>query len=277
MRKIIIAFCFILFLTGETVISQNKLKIRDVEITLGKSEGVNDTNILIEVGEKESPGILKNDKEDFNRRGYHTHNGYVGLEFMIPWDEDKNLKIHYGKSNHFNIGYRYGFHPVRWYGIGYIAQYSFYNYRLKDASESLTGTANRTSKEVFRSNNLGLGVYNRFYLYAEKYYRPNSDGLYLDIGIRGDWAYGRFYKTKGNADDFSINTKYRNGYAFYPFSASVIAGIGVGWFEVMAQYRITEIFNSKVIDAKLPPVTIGIQMAFEKKKVKRNRHIKRNF
>jgi hypothetical protein len=151
---------------------------------------------------------------------------------------------------------------VRWYGLGVIGQYSFYNYRLKDASETVLGMSLNPSKEVFRSNNLGLGVYNRIYIVPGKRPRPNSNGIYIDAGIRGDWSYGRFYKTKTEDGDFFQKAKYRNSYAFHPFSASLFAGIGFKWFVITANYRITDVLNDKSVAMDMPPLSVGMQFAF---------------
>ncbi len=259
MKKIFI-FIFLICLPLCISLAQQRVKIGNLEFSVRKSTEGNDTIVQIDINDRTKTVITrKKDKEEYKpRRRYHTSSWYIGLEFMLPDNGADYLKIYSGKSYQFNTGYRYCFHPTRWYGIGVTGQYAFYNYRLKDASEPMIGAATEPYKEVFRSNNLGVGVFNRFYIFPGNRSRPNSDGVYIDAGVQGEWSYGRFYKSKLETGDYSIKNKYRNGYAFNPFTASAFAGIGFGWFEVHAHYRFTDVFNKEVIPVELPRMTIGV-------------------
>ncbi len=265
MKKIFAVVCLICIYSG--LISAQRVRIGNMEITI--KENQNDTVVQIDVNDRTTSVTRNKDKENYDKdshgkvkRSYHTSEGYMGLEFIVPDAGDDYLETIGGNSYQFNIGYRYTFHPARWYGIGFTVQYSFYNYRLRDASQTLTGVAADPYKEVFRSNNIGIGIFNRIYLAPGRSRRPSSNGLYLDFGVGGDWSYSRFYKTKTDMGDYSVNVKARNSYAFEPFNANAFAGVGFGCFEIFAHYRFTNVFNSDVIDKKLPPISVGFLFSF---------------
>ncbi len=264
MKKIIILICCAIMTVG-TATAQSRIKIGNLEFSVQKNTNGNDTVMQIDANDDARAVITRSRSEEpiKRKKRYHSSSWYFGLEFAIPQTGSDYLTIQSGNSYQFSTGYRHCLHFTRWYGIGLTAQYAFYNYRLKDASESLIGADVDTNKEVFRSNNLGVGVFNRFNILPGKHRRPDSDGLYIDIGVQGEWAYGRFYKMEAEVGDYTVKTKYRNGYAYNPFTASAFAGIGIGWFEVFAHYRFTDIFNSDVISNNLPPITVGVRCTID--------------
>jgi len=110
---------------------------------------------------------------------------------------------------------------------------------------------NNVRKEVFRSHNAAAGAFCRFYLVAPSF--RDNDGVYIDLGAQGDFAFSKYYLMKFNNGG---KDKFRNGYAFNPFTASAIARIGRGNHALFVRYRFTDAFNMPM---DLPPITIGLQ------------------
>ena len=177
-----------------------------------------------------------------------------------------------GNSLNIDVGRMNRYHLTRRFALGTTVNYSYYNYRLRNAADDPIFNAevrndkpfepNRVRKEVFRSHNIVGGAFARFYLVAPR--TRDNDGVYLDLGAQGDFAFSKYYIMKFNNGG---KDKYRNGYAFNPFTASAIAR--VGWKTnsrgcnppvVFVRYRLTDVFNTpKALPMDLPPITIGMK------------------
>ena len=115
------------------------------------------------------------------------------------------------------------------------------------------------NKQVFRNHNAAAGVFTRLYLVPPKF--KSNDGVFVDLGLQGDFAVFRNYMVK------FVNGKkdhYANDYAFNPFSSSAFARIGwkANWSgsqpALFFRYRMTDAFNKKALPMDLPPITVGL-------------------
>ncbi len=263
MKKIIFILYFAFLATG-TMIAQSGLRIGNMEMNFGKQG--NDTVVRffqITTNEPIKENANNNDKKKVKNH-YFRSNCYIGVSFMVPEHSDDYYRIWGGNTYHLDIGLQERYRVTRHFSLLGTLQYSFYNYRMKDLTESPafanevighTIEANSLSKQVYRSNNIGAGLYTRFYLAPAKQH-TNTSGLYIDCGVQGDFSYSRFFKTKSNSHG---KEKYRDGYAFNPFNASACVRLGWNKIAIVAHYRFTDVFNKDVIPMDLPPLSIGIQ------------------
>ena len=165
---------------------------------------------------------------------------YVGVSLATPIDRDMDLPIHYGASYNFEVGIRNIYRISGFYGIGTMVSYSYYNYKLKGRSfeDIFAITQTNIKGEYFRTDNISLGFYNRFYITGTK--RPR---IRLDVGAYGDLAYSRRYKVKGKDEDGRFKEKFRDGSIFNPFQAGLYGALVFGDWSVFGKYRFTNQFN----------------------------------
>lgn len=139
----------------------------------------------------------------YKSTGYrrHINQVYFGLAFVCPTEKDKSLPIYYGSSYNLKIGYKYFYRPTKAYAIGTFLQYSFYSYKLKSNGKDVfdLGIASDKGSQYFRTDNIGTGITNRFYLFPHSY----KSQVYLELGVWGDFSYSKRLKIK----DFSEGHK----------------------------------------------------------------------
>ena len=265
MKKIIIIFSIICISLG--AMAQQTIRIGTMEFTL-RIQGQDTTiNVLDkptqpnQVGETpSSPSFTFTKKTNF-----------WSIGFIVPDGGSDFYSVRGGNSINLDFGNIRLNHHNRRFATGRTFQYSYYNYRFRVSDPvSLNEVLPREfvkediDKHVFRSHNFALSGFTRFYLFPQER-RSINDGLYIDLGVQGDWAFSKYSKTKTNSDG---NYKYRNRHlsdeAFNPFTASAIARIGwKGWGfsnsrAVFVRYRFTDAF-AKALPMDLPPITVGIQ------------------
>ena len=267
MKKLIIlfgAFCISL-----SAIAQQAFRIGNLEFSVRIQE--RDTTLQVSELDYSASQVSNNEAQARPKfKPYHRSTGFAGFGFVVPDNSNDFYTVLGGNSFNIDVGSMHKYYLARRFALGTSLQYSYYNYRLRNAaiepffnSEILRNLAisqNDIEREMFRSHNLALGVFARTYIVPPTH-RGNK-GLYFDIGAQGDWAFSRFYRLR----EESVKHRYRDNYAFNPFSASAIARIGLNTRKgsssnpaLFVRYRFTDAFNSSVLPMDLPPFTIGIQ------------------
>lgn len=191
----------------------------------------------------------------------HITQFYAGLGFATPIGSENALPIYYGNSFNLELGVRYLYRPAKAYAIGTFLQYSCYSYKLKPNGQDLfdLGIATTAGKHYYRTDNLGTGIINRFFLFPYS----RSRQLYIDLGAYGDYSYSKRVKIKDESSGNKEKYKYRDGSKFNPFEAGVFAAIGYDWISVYGRYRLTNCFNQNEVDVYDPTrLSIGIQFSF---------------
>lgn len=187
---------------------------------------------------------------------------YAGYGVPVRTGNEPTLSIFYPNSFSLYVGQRFFYRPVRHYAIGTFWQYTCYSYRINNKTGADIFGFNPPSpltREYFRTDNLGTGLINRFYLFKISPHRR----LVLDLGAYGDYAYSKRYKVKYNIDGVKGKEKYRDSNKFNMFEAGLHAGIRVGCFSLYGRYRLTDFFNDQEIAVAEPPrLTIGIELQF---------------
>ena len=259
-KKIFMFFCVTCI--SVTVIAQSGVRIGNLEFVVKKAT----SDSIAQFVENPCPPcpseneVRPKPKKTF--KPYTSTEGFAGIGFIIPDNSAGYYTILGGNSINIDLGCDRQWHFTRWFAVGTLMQYSFYNYRLRDAAadpvffdEIIREEALPTDikKQLYRSHNLAVGLFTRFYVSPATIYRR----LFLDLGIQGDFAFGRHYRmdTRSNGKQ-----KYHESYAFNPFSASAFTRIGLGKdFAIYARYRFTDLYNKKVLPMDLPPITVGVQ------------------
>ena len=267
MKKLITVFCITCISLG--AIAQSGVRIGNMEFIYRKAGS--DTITQITVDEPCPPCPPENgtsSKSKSNNRGMYINNhsisifdGYVGIGFILPDNGNDYYAVLGGNSINIDVGGERRYHLSRRFAVGGMTQYSFYNYKLRPVEQPLLEMGILSDfnvrKQVFRSHNLAMGVFTRFYLSPP---RTNSGkrGIYADIGAQGDFVFSKYCKLK--TQDPKGKKKYRDTYVFNPFTASATARIGWGSYTVFARYRFMDAFNAKALPMDLPPFTVGIQL-----------------
>ena len=277
MKKLMTIFCITCISAG--AIAQSGVRIGNYEIFVKKAEKDSTIQFFVEE-DPYLPNPSKNEthsKSSFKK--YQSSDFFWGLGFILPNNSSDYYAMLGGKSINIDAGWMHRYQIARRFALAGTFQYSYYNYRLRDAAtepffmEEVIGREfARTDirKQVYRNHNIAAGAFTRFYLIPPK--TRGNDGLYIDLGAQGDFVFRKVYKIKTQSER---KNKYFNDYAFNPFTASAVARIGwkgKGWKNVgltdfccgnsraiYARYRFTDAFNSKALPMDIPPITIGIQ------------------
>lgn len=181
---------------------------------------------------------------------------YVGMGFATR-TENNTLPIYYGDSYNLDIGLKYIYRPARWYALGSLFQFGFNNYKTDGLAKdgTLTGTPIEKNiyKEYYRTNNLGIGIFNRFYLVSNRH-----SSLFIDIGAYGDWAYSKRVRLKTSEG----KDKLRDGRRFNPLQGGLYGAVGYGCVLIFAKYRLSNYFNPSKIPQEFDRLNIGLQFEF---------------
>ena len=277
MKKIITIFCATCI--SVVAIAQSGVRIGNYEIYVKKAEADSTIQVFVEEEPRSSNPSQNENSPQNSFRKYNTSTFFWGLGFILPNNSGDYYTTLGGKSINFDAGWIHRHQISRKFALGGTFQYSYYNYRLRDAAtesffmEEVIGrefARTDIKKQVYRNHNLAGGAFTRFYLIPPK--NRGNDGLYVDLGAQGDFAFRKVYKIKTQSQR---KNKYFNDYAFNPFTASAVARIGwsgkvwknVGFTDfccsnsraIFVRYRFTDTFNQKALPMDLPPITIGIQ------------------
>ena len=261
MKKLITILLCMTCISANAV-AQSDVRIGNVEISFKKNADDNGTMVNIYTVDPYSSEDETHVKSKKSRHKYHKSSFFTGLGFALPDNGSDYYTVLGVNSMNIDAGWMHRYQITRRFALGSTLQYSYYNYKLRDAAsepafmEEVLGNKifaeNDINKQVFRSHNIAAGVFTRFHLTP-----PPRRGIFIDLGVQGDFAFSKYYiikmyQPKGKG-------KYRDGYAFNPFTASAIARMGWKSYAIFARYRFTEVFNSKALPMELPPITIGIQ------------------
>lgn len=206
-------------------------------------------------------------KEDIQKnptvfRSYSFTDCFFGFSFPVPgcnYEPTAEMPVMYGNSFEIQFGVKRWYRVARHYAFGFSMQYSHYDYRGSGLAKS--GMIAQypedivVRREIFKTDNLGIGIYNRFYLSAV---RPT---FYLDIGAYGDWAFSRQYKVKYYLGDSKAVDHYRDGSKFLPLQGGIYGAVGIGAFSVYCKYRFSNMFRHTELPMEPPRLTIGLMIA----------------
>jgi hypothetical protein len=146
----------------------------------------------------------------------------------------------------------------RRYSIGTTFQYTYYNYKLDGVAEAgliRDDVPGEVRKEYFRTDNIGTGLINRFYLFPLGKRAPFT----LDRGAYADFAFSKRYNVKTRENGKNEKYKYRDGDMFNPFNAGLYGALKKGKYSVYVRYRLTNLFNPDLMELQLPELSIGVQ------------------
>jgi len=234
------------------------LLLTPLALSLSAQDTVLDKNVEEQYTEKRGP----------NMRQYgHV---YEAIGIVLPYNSVSGAKTDMARSVEFIIGYRYKLKLLSFYAIGFDLSNRWANYGITsegtsvpvDVSANPLSRASEVDKMKMVLSSLGAEAYNRINIGK----RGNVLGNYLDIGIKGEWNYGRKLIVKDKAAEGDYFEKSRlvekNLKFIEKFSTLVTARIGVNKVSIYGNYRFSDLVTSGYSTPELPPLTAGIQYAF---------------
>ena len=260
------------------IIAQSGVRIGNYELFLKKVE--TDSIEQIVLSEPCPPCPSENEtrpKPKFTP--YQQSDFFYGVGLIVPDNGDDYYTALGGKSINIDAGWMRRYHFSRRFALGGTLHYSYYNYKFRDAAsepffnnvvlKNNTFVNDDIRKQTYRSHNIAASAFTRFYFIPPR--NRGSDGLYIDLGAQGDFAFSRFAMLKTHSEG---KKKHYEEYAFNPFNASAVARIG--WKQprrsvgkvyfgggnsraLFVRYRFTDAFNTRSLPMDLPPITIGVQ------------------
>lgn len=199
-----------------------------------------------------------------NEKGFSTRfeEFYIGTGLSVNTTEESYLPVYYGNSYNLEMGWRYMFRPVKGYAIGTLFRYTSNTFKLTPEAvdgEFFPEVAGDVYKRFFRTDNIGTGIINRFYLFSGKRSRP----VYIEAGAYGDYIFSKRYKVKSRIDGEKAKYKFRDGSKFNPFEAGLQGGLGFRDAFVYVKYRMTDYFNKDYSMPEVPRWTLGVQFTLD--------------
>ena len=246
------------------VIAQPSVKIGNLEFIVKKAE--RDTVAQITVNEPCPPCPAENKTQKKTKFiPYNKTQFFGGAGAIFPDYSADYYTVLGGKSFNVDAGWIHTSMITRWFALGGTLQYSFYNYKLRDAAsnpafaEEVTGRdydRDDIRKQAYRSHNAAASAFTRLYL-RPGHQRGSAKGMYIDLGVQGDFIPYKYCMINTWSEG---KKKYHEDYAFNSFTASAIARVGFGssW-AVFARYRLADAYNREALQRDLPPMTIGVQ------------------
>lgn len=218
----------------------------------------------IEIQDRKSGNVDGDKCEDTDRKqprlwAITNEDLYFGFSFPVPgcnYEQTPDMPVQYGNSFEIHLGYRPWFRLSRHYALGLSVEYSHYDYRTTGLLPPGMITSNpvngQITREIFKTDNIGTGVYNRFVLTSR------WPGLHIDLGVWGDWAFSRQYKVKYMVAGNKEVDHFRDGARFLPLQGGLYGAVGVGAFSVYCKYRFSNLFNHSYIAMEPPRMSIGL-------------------
>ncbi|MDP3452749.1 MAG: hypothetical protein Q8R90_07320 [Bacteroidales bacterium] len=251
-----------LMMTAERAQSQTVVKIGEAEIAIQSPISVrkrDTTQVNFYQNEtKPQRGATGVKKARYPR---NSQEFFIGIGMTVPTSNEEFLPMHYGNSYSLEAGFKYFHRTGSRYDIGTIFQYTCYTYKTKGAAADETFFSNipgEVKKEYFRTDNLGTGIINRFYLFPMKG-RP----FMLDLGGYADFSYSKRFNVKTIENGKQNKYKYRDGSKFNPVQAGLYGAISKGKYSFYARYRLTNLFNPKEVPLELPRLCLGLQISMD--------------
>ena len=143
------------------------------------------------------------DKSDDDRhsRGYWQRSYvdvFAGFSFPVEgcsYEDTPQMPVKYGNSFEITVGAKQWYRPARHYAFGISVQYTHYDYRARNGLAASGVIAPypvgmNIYREIFKTDNIGLGIHNRFF------FSRSYSSVFIDIGAYGDWAFSRQYKIR---------------------------------------------------------------------------------
>jgi len=192
---------------------------------------------------------------------------YEGIALVVPYNSVSGAKTDLARSGEFLFGYRYKLKLLSFYAIGFDLSHRWTRYGI--ASEELPTVATNPLSFARDVKRMSLGVssfgaeaYNRINIGK----RGNTLGNYLDLGIKGEWNYNRKLLIKEIAADGEYfetsRTVQKKLNLIEKFSTVVTARIGINKVMLYGNYRISDLVAGGFTTPELPPLNVGVQLAF---------------
>lgn len=178
------------------------------------------------------------------------------ISYGIPFGkaEGELMEINSIKSSYFNVGLRYKHKLLRWNSVGMELAYQYTAYRLNidDKSNLIIH-----DKDKVKTNSLALGFFDRINFGKTGDYL----GTFLDLGVYGEFTYGRnyWYKEKQQNDEiFEGLTKKLN--SIEKFNYGLMTNIGKNKVVLFAKYRLSDMVSDKAKFDEMPRFIAGVQL-----------------
>jgi hypothetical protein len=200
---------------------------------------------------------------------YYGH-FYEGIGTVAPYGNLKGATAESQRSSEIIFGYRYKIKLLSFYAIGLDLSNRWLRYGIKSEGIPVAGEiasnplseAGLVDKLSLNLSSLGLEAYNRINIGK----RGNVLGNFIDIGIKGEWNYGSRLILKSDATDGDYFQKAREVRKKLDFigklSTLVTARIGINKIGIYGNYRLSDLIADGYTTPELPPLTVGVQVAF---------------
>ena len=191
----------------------------------------------------------------------HNLSVNIGFGSYIIIFEAEELKVYPVRSNSSHVGLRYKLRFCNFYAWGLDLNWNTSNYSIKQNSNNIFPDTLTHHKENFNFHNIGLGYYNRFNFDVK---RGNIIGKYLDIGIWGNWRFSAQHTFVDNFETpqhgaYKSRTQLSELNYLTDFHWGVNARLGINSFVIFANYRMSDLLNSKY-NFEPTPLVIGIEI-----------------
>ena len=200
----------------------------------------------------------------------HFHQLYLNYRFLIPMNEDLEIKTITGKSGVFTVGWRYKRKISEWFAFGTGFYYENMQFALKQFDDKQFPDTRKHDKEKMIYNTLNLELYIRFNFGQ----RGNIIGKFIDLGAYGGYAVGVKHNFTDNSDKnilpYSGKIKVNEKDLDYVnrLNYGVQVRMGINRWVITASYRLNDLiadnYKATYDDNFLPKLAVGVEIGLHK-------------
>lgn len=185
----------------------------------------------------------------------HYRHLYIGYQMPINTDED----ISYTKpflSSKVNLGLRYKRKLNSTFAFGCDLAYEWATYPIEQKKGKTIVDTILHDKEKFKINSFQPSVYFRIN-YGR---RGNHIGNYIDLGAAFNAHLLKSHATKDKIDGEIVRCSTSKLKYIVPASYSALMRIGFNRYAITANYRLSNLFDSKHESWDLPKLSVGLEI-----------------
>ncbi len=184
---------------------------------------------------------------------------YLRTAFLVSSDHP-GAEIIYGSSVNLSLGIRKKYKISPSYSMGFEIEYEYTDYKMKQVDDKIFPDTiiNNISQRLDYSS-FALGFFNRINFDPG---RGNYMGVYLDLGITGEFHYSITTISKNDLPDdteqkvVTGNLQYANH-----TNAKVVARLGYSHIALICSYRLADLFTADSGFPDMPRTILGLELS----------------
>jgi len=191
--------------------------------------------------------------------------GHIYLAFTnyVPFN-NQGINVKSFGSMQYEFGRRYKRKLNNTFSVGYNLSFSTYDFNIKQDTAKEFPVSEKFDKEKIRLNALNLELYQRINFGK----RGNYMGIFMDVGVRGEWNVFNKYITWDNqvpqAFGRTVKVVYIQPEFISRFSYSLVFRVGFNNVILQCSYSLADIIDQGKYTEDIEGFWIGLQVGLHR-------------